>query len=158
METVISEINEREYRRRNLIIYGVEESKTPNDGADRQKILALMTVINPDIGISNISHHRLGKPVNGKPRPLKVRLMDNVDINQLLKNFGRRKYSDSVEQLRNISISRDKTLTERQYVNKLREELNTRISAGESDLSIKYVSGIPKIVNKPSKNESKKVN
>lgn len=55
--------------------------------------------------------------------------------------------------LSKISYTRDRTPAERKYLVDLRSLFKDRLESGETDLTIKYISGIPKIVNKESKNE-----
>lgn len=39
-------------------------------------------------------------------------------------------------------------------MNKLRDELNTRISNGEKDLTIKYIKGVPTILSNDSRSRN----
>lgn len=48
----------------------------------------------------------------------------------------------------NIKISDDKTPSQREYLNNVRLALKRRIDAGEQDLTIRYIKGVPTIVTK----------
>lgn len=67
---------------------------------------------------------------------------------KLLKRFSAEELAEAVDRFSEISISRDKTL----LLNELRQTLDRRTKAGESNLIIKYVNGTPKIVNNNPKN------
>lgn len=51
-------------------------------------------------------------------------------------------------ELRGVSLAHDRTLKERQHLAELREVLQTRVDAGEANLTIRYINGTPKIVKK----------
>ncbi|WP_219823849.1 hypothetical protein, partial [Enterobacter cloacae complex sp. CH23B] len=47
-----------------------------------------------------------------------------------------------------LYIKDDSTLKQREYLSKLRDELNSRLDRGEKDLTIKFIKGIPSIISK----------
>jgi len=47
-----------------------------------------------------------------------------------------------------ISLSSDRTQYQRDHMKKLREELASRISKGEIDLTITFIRGVPTIIQK----------
>jgi len=47
----------------------------------------------------------------------------------------------------NISIVKDRTLTERRYIKEVYSEFQNLVNAGATDIKILYSNGIPKIVN-----------
>lgn len=53
--------------------------------------------------------------------------------------------------LDNIKIYSDQTVCQRKHLERLKEELKTRIAKGESDLLIRYVKDIPRIVKSDEK-------
>jgi hypothetical protein len=90
---------------------------------------------------------RLGRNKTNKPRPLLLSLSSESEVLESLKRFNEKKASGG-NSLQSLSISRDRTEMERSFLHSVRAELKTRVDAGEFDLTIKYVKGIPTIVSK----------
>ena len=84
---------------------------------------------------------RFGKSLNGKPRPLKVVFVNETDASIVLKNA-------SEFAKKNITVKNYMTVEQRRYLETVRSDLNRRILAGKTDLTIKYVDKIPTIVSK----------
>ena len=91
---------------------------------------------------SAISAFRFPKSLDNKPRPLKVTFDDESVALSVLRNA-------STFAKKNITVKNDLTLNQRQYHESVRADLNKRISEGESNLTIRYVDNIPKIVPQP---------
>ncbi|KAE9531663.1 hypothetical protein AGLY_010869 [Aphis glycines] len=89
--------------------------------------------------------YRAGKNVNTKPRLLKVVLVSHDDLNRVIVPFLYLRIT-SPERFTNISISRDRTLLERQSIRGIYNELRTRQDYGESNITIRYTNGFPQIV------------
>lgn len=49
---------------------------------------------------------------------------------------------------KNIFINADLTPNQRMHFNNTRDELKRRLANGEKDLTIKYIQGVPKIIQK----------
>lgn len=149
IDTITSEIEERNRRRNNVIVFNVEESaeedreKSLND--DRKRIYNLLRVADQALTIADMKCFRLGKKDRNKPRPVKVILNNQSHVSELMKN--RTKIQGS------IKIFRDQTVIQRNLFLKLKDELNTRTRKGEKNLYIKFVKGAPRIfTNGDSKN------
>ena len=81
------------------------------------------------------------KSIGGKPLPLKLTFSNRHDALLVL-----RKETEFAK--RNIILKNDLTRNQYLYLKSLQAELNTRISEGENNLTIKYLDGIPTIVPK----------
>lgn len=92
----------------------------------------------PDI----ISFFRLGKS-GKKDRPIKLVFTDVGNAMKLLKHFSAEELAQADDRFSEILISRDRTQKERLLLNEL--TLDRRTKAGESNLTITYVNGIPKL-------------
>lgn len=53
-----------------------------------------------------------------------------------------------------LKIKSDETFAQREYLAHLKKELQRRVEDGETTLTIKYVKGVPKIINKSNENEN----
>lgn len=147
MESVLGELAERKKRSANVIMFGVGECQllTGDDARDKevrikhdksqvQQVLAGVT--NFEAPVATI---RLGKPNrNGSPRPLKVIFANKKAAITVLKNSGKLP--------NNVSAKNYLTPYQREFLKKLRDDLEKRIENGEPDLTIKYVNNTPKIV------------
>lgn len=126
-------------RSHNLIIGYLPECQN-----DDQRIKAIITSIDPTSSQSMLSFRRLTSKNNsaGKPRLIKV-VFNNI---MTPKNILRNKSALLSTEFKSITIRDDKTPEEICFLNSLREQLKTRKSAGEVDITIKYIKGVPSIV------------
>lgn len=156
-ETVISEMNDRSRRAANVIIYNLRESTSSTvknrQDHDLNHISNLNTALNTNLPLERVRTLRLGKPVRGKNRPLKVIFQSPSDARMFNNGFSQELVSAANDDYANVSIGRDRTPKERQYLQKVRQELEERKKKGETSLTIKYTHGIPAIVKGLSKNE-----
>lgn len=83
---------------------------------------------------------RVGRKISSKPRPLKVVLQSKEMALNLVSIFNSHKRTQSVP-ANSISISRDRTLLERQEIRRVYTELENRKKNGEHNISIKYSRG-----------------
>lgn len=148
MPQLIQELADRERCSRNIIVHGLQESPA-NDPTVRiasdTKLLA--DTIQPcNLSLPSDSKlFRLGHKVRGKPRPLKIILSSKeVALNFLtVFNTYKRTLSPPTD---TISISRDRTLLERQEIRRVYNELDDRRKKGDHNVSIRYRSGVPFLV------------
>lgn len=114
----------------------------PNDSnnSDTSTVDRIFTKL--ALNIKPITYQQLGK-FDGKIRPLKITLNSASDVFKIL---GSSKKLKSDEIFNEVRITSDKTPKQSLYFQNLRNELNTRRSNGESNLTIKYVKGIPSII------------
>lgn len=152
-ESVIKEVNDRSQRALNAIIYGIPESTSNNVHSriehDKNSVNAILHSSNID-NVQVVKVTRLGKQLSEKPRPLRVTFANSMEVSGFFKRFN----VDSVKDIfadSAIGISRDRTVMERSHLKELRVTLDDRKKAGESDITIKYLNGVPRIV-KQSKN------
>jgi hypothetical protein len=139
---VLQEVNEREIRARNVIMYDIPESNAEEAGQriqyDKEEAAKIIKSIT-DVPTDKIKVFRLGRvqPGQVKSRPLKVILQRREHALQILK---------SKKKLNKPNIKGDLTKAERDHLKCLRDELKGRQDRGEGDITIKYVRGCPKIV------------
>lgn len=148
-EFIINEINERNKRASNLILYNINESDSTQSDLRithdlNQVNIVIKSILNNATTLpSPVKVIRLGRSQSNKPRPLKVVFNSVSDVFDILKN----KRNLSIDHP-NVSVSSDRTQIQRDYMQKLREQLTTRSSNGENGLTIKFIKGVPKIINK----------
>jgi hypothetical protein len=144
-EELITEMTERNLRAKNIIVIGIPESISNAAPErleyDKREVTKIIKAV--DEACSEPERTiRLGKHKPGISRPLKVCFQAEITAKKILRN-------KNAVNLDNIKIYSDQTVSQRIYLKNLKEELNTRIANGESDLLIKYVKDIPRII-KPS--------
>lgn len=123
----------------NIILFNVPESATQSITDDKNTISNIFQQIN--VLVNPINCLRLGK-LSNKCRPIRATLPNQHDVFDVLKN--KRKLGN-LTNLKNISISSDKTLLQRKQLKNLIDELNARKNSGETNLFIKYINGLPTI-------------
>lgn len=146
-EEVVHEVAERQRRKKNIIIYGLKESTDKNTYKEDDK-LATIEILNhllADQDFSFINPIRLGKYVSdtNKKRPIKVTLQDEHMPHNILHLAMKLR---EVDHFKMINISLDRTPRQIRLHTSCKKELETRLSQGESNLKIKYINGIPKII------------
>jgi len=85
--------------------------------------------------------NRLGRK-STKPRPLKITLQDASDVFVILKNKHKLRSTPNYSSIR---ISPDRTHMQRDQLRNVYAKLEERKSAGETDLIVKFLKGIPTI-------------
>ncbi|CAG5012760.1 unnamed protein product [Parnassius apollo] len=140
---VIAEIRERERRACNILIAGTKESEA-EDVQIRQKhdenvVNNIIRNLNDEISPSDVLKIiRLGKRETGKTRLLKVVFKSRWVAVKALQN--KQKLSKPLQ------IYCDQTPKQGEALQALRTELLARQEKGETDITIKYVKGEPKII------------
>lgn len=147
-EDIIAEINERELRSKNIVISGIPEPTSLNKdqriSMDKQEVVNLLKSIDNDYPEPE-KIMRLGKYDINKTRPIKAYFKSHEIAKSILRNQNNSKRD-------NIKIYSDQTPKQRTFLQNLKEELNRRSLIEHKNLTIKYINGIPKIMEKPSKN------
>lgn len=148
-EDIVHELEERQARKKNIIVVGLPEqsstvSRERRVQSDLERVSTILAHVSADSAVV-ASVHRLGKfnPNNSKPRLLKVELSDEKHVKDLLMKSKCLKNSD---EYKHIVLFSDKTPRQLEYYRDLKAKLVERISSGETDIGIKYIKGIPKIV------------
>lgn len=142
LDALHAEMRDRAARENNLIFLGLAEKTPQLDREQVEEMLASFVGVfdgGQPLGITAVS--RVGKRRQNIPRPVKVCFADKRVSIVVLKNkrkLDRTKYPA-------VIIRADLTLEQRRRLAELRAELKTRISNGETDITIKYVKGQPSI-------------
>uniref|UniRef100_A0A8D8UZB1 Uncharacterized protein n=1 Tax=Cacopsylla melanoneura TaxID=428564 RepID=A0A8D8UZB1_9HEMI len=140
MDSVIHEMEERDRRAKNIIIYDIEENDSEDTNVrvnhDTQAVANLLTSL--DSGDQNhVKVRRLGKKSNeSKPRPLLVTLDSRMVAVSILKNARLKRMK---------SIKNDLTLMQREKLESLRNKLKSKHENGEMNWTIKYTNGSPQL-------------
>lgn len=148
-EEIIQEINERNVRKRNVVVFGLPENSNLSS-ADRKvrdlnAVTNVLRYLSPTYDTSNINQFRLGKfdATKTSARPIKIILNDEQLVHELIRNAKQLQNHDT---LSGVRISLDRTPRQLEYYRSLKNEMNMRTANGESNLQIKHVRGIPKII------------
>lgn len=140
-ESVVQEFQERCSREKNVIITGIEEPKLDNPErrreSDMTEVLNITKTLLPNCP-NPVKVMRLGKYDSNKNRPIKVSFESNTISRKILQN------KDKVD--KKYKIYYDQTPKQQQFLKDLQAEIKKRLENGEKDLIIKYIKGIPKII------------
>lgn len=153
IEATIAEFNERLRRSKNIMIYNLAESASNDAGRrmshDLDMIQKLLTPLHPTLAFDKLKAFRVGKKLAGKSRPLKVILSNVSEASNIVGKFSAEAAAEIDPSFSSVKMSRDRTPRETLHLRSLNSELNERISRGEKDLTIKYISNVPQIVKTP---------
>ena len=118
-----------------MVIFNIPEKSTIDQESDEQVFLNIMKdEFNLVPRIESV--RRLGRPSNDKSRPLLIKINDEGNNTRQLIIRRVKELRQSIH-WNNIFIVPDQTPNERELGKKLREELKTRRSAGETNLTIR---------------------
>lgn len=149
-ENIVNELQDRYQREKNIVIVGVPEPKGENQKerstADTREIIKIIKSTF-DKCPEPLKIFRLGKYMNEKCRPIKVIFSTQETAKTILRNRSNLKENS-------VKIYSDQTPYQQKVIKILKEELQRRSQNGEENLTIKYINGTPKIIQKPSKNSS----
>lgn len=149
LESVASELNDREYRSCNVILFNVPES-TDRSNADRKnydraKVVSVLSAVN--LSANDLkTFYRLGNQSKNNKRPIKVVLANKELALKVLKELDVKVLTGVDPYMAELSLARDRTPLEIKHLNDLRTELAHRIQNGEKNITIKYVNGVPMII------------
>lgn len=141
---IISELIDRQNRMKNTLLFNLPESSDSNNQS--QDINIVQDVLKYlDLKTSPTQIFRLGKLSSDstKPRPLKLCFSNQQDVFDIFSSQHKLKSNSSWKDIR---FSSDRTKQQQAHMSELRQELLRRRTEGESDLIIKYIKGIPKII------------
>lgn len=143
----MKENNEKERKKDNLMIYNIPEAEEKGlAGEDRKEkdIEVCQKIFVDEVkveGVKIVNTYRLGKQrSDDKPRPLLVKLEETRIKWEILKN-GKNLRNSTMENMKKIFISPDKTLKERERERELRDALREKRDKGENDWCINYKEG-----------------
>lgn len=147
---LIVEINEKSFRQKNFVIFGLPESN-PNSIDDVTQITNLFSKCVKPVSCANLKTYRLGVFVQNqaRPRPIKILCQSPEQARNLWSSFILTKKDNTHSvQLKNLRNTWDLTKLQLQALEKRRTELNRRLSEGETNLVIAYRRGVPLIQSK----------
>nr|CAI5822610.1 unnamed protein product [Callosobruchus analis] len=147
-EDIIQEISDRNSRKGNLILFGVPEDSRLSDNQrkaqDTEQVKNILNVLGDNISSDTVNLVRLGRTVdNSKPRPIKVKLGDENCVHRCIKGVPKLRRH---ERYSRVTVAFDRTPRQVEHYKKLKQEIDNRSANGETGLKIKYVRGVPKIV------------
>lgn len=142
---VLTEMQDRCIRARNVIVYHIEESKSQVSAEridhDRAQFVSVWEAMALD-NIPDFKVFRIGRP-GQKPRPIKIVFPSESHVKECLRN--KRRLIDN-----NINIKPDLTPTQRDTMKRLYNDINSRKEKGETDLVIRYKNGNPYVIKNKS--------
>ena len=149
-EDVIQEITERQKRKYNIIVFGAAEhaanlTKEQRQEEDKAIICDILNETIPSVQTTDLVPKRLGRfsDLNPRPRPIKVTLSNESDVQRIIRNAKKLKGNDK---FKDMSVSLDRTPRQLAYYKKVKQELTERTNRGETNLRIRYINDVPKII------------
>jgi hypothetical protein len=141
-------MDERKLRAKNVILYNIPEcqsnSSTVRIAEDLTKVKSAIQDTNTDLVVEEVKVYRLGVLKENKVRPIKIEFKDASLAREIL--------AKRVKFRNGVKANNDLTFLQRNQLMDLRKELETRISAGETNITIKYINSVPKIISTIPKN------
>jgi len=101
-------------------------------------VKSVLDTLSPNLGTAALT--RLGRK-SDKPRPIKVTLLEVHDIFSVLKN----KHKLRTSNFNSFRITPDRTTMQRNQLREVLSKLEQRKAAGEANIIMKFVKGIPTI-------------
>lgn len=145
-ENIVSELQDRAQREKNIILVGLKEplSSVRLERIKMEKIAVTQVLTKCYPGCPDpVKIIRLGKYNSEKHRPLKVCFENTITRTQILRNKS---------MIPDIKVYADQTPLQQEHFKELRLLLQKRQLEGESDIGIKYHNGVPKIMKLHQKN------
>lgn len=143
LEPAVQELQERERRAANILLFGVKESSAATREArieqESKTVEGILQKIDADVA-KEVKVTRLGRYDEQKVRPIKVTFPTKSDALSVLKKKSKLGDEGSVY------IKSDQTVCQRKYLKTVIAELENRTKQGEQDLKIRYISNVPRIV------------
>jgi len=140
---ILNELTVRQSRAQNIILYNLPENlnntQNPISDGDSLKLIFKEMKVN----YNPINFNRLGKP-SDRTRPLKITLADTKSVLETLRAQSTLRHSPDFKDIR---FSSDRTIKQREQMTLLRKELESRREKGETNIIIKYIKGVPQIIN-----------
>lgn len=140
-EAFFHEVNDRISRSRNVMFYKIDESSSQDLSEriiqDKSAIRNILSLI--EISAEATKVIRVGRVKAGSRRPIKAIFPDSFVVQDILK---KKKFLFS----KGYSVSADTTQRQRDLYKTVREELQSRKQKGESDITIKYSKGVPRVI------------
>ena len=135
-EELLQEIEQRNYRRSNIIITGIPEQTngSVNERNDKDKDFILDLFRRLDVKLPTTPNlHRLGNPRSHRPRSIRVCGLESSTKIKILQKSRNLKNDQG---FRSIFINADLTPKQQLKAKELRDELKSRRAAGERDIVV----------------------
>ncbi|KAF0739497.1 Uncharacterized protein FWK35_00025852 [Aphis craccivora] len=149
LSQMLQEVSQRELCAHNALVYGLSESSSTSapqrisdDKIALENTLGQYSSIIPK---STMKHVRLGRVRQDYIRPLKIIFQSKDEPINFIRGFTDAKLGGAMFPT-NFRIFRDKTVYERGLLRSCHSELDHRAESGEAGLRIRYVNGVPKII------------
>lgn len=131
---------ERSIRANNVVLFNIVEK----DGvSDVEKVNDALAIIDPSLVALPENIFRIGKKDGSKCRPIRVRFKYPEQARLCLRKKSSLMASDEFSR---VAIQDDKTPSQLNFLQELRNDLKTRLDSGETNLTIKYKNRVPQIV------------
>lgn len=146
-EEIVAEINDRNSKKSNIILFGVPEpnQNLPSDTrleSDKASVVDLLNLVLPNESFEHVKPIRLGKYDIHQNRIIKVPLNNEHIVQNVIRNASRLRNSPKYK---TISVSFDRTRRQIEHYKKIKSEMLERNKNGDK-CKIKYISGVPRIV------------
>lgn len=141
---LMEEVNEREIRSKNVLIFNLPESSKPTKDERREDdALRSSNIITTcsNVNLNILQVHRLGRYNASIKRPIKIILESRADVIKILQN-------KSKINIGNVKIGPDQTKMQQNHFKDLVKQINELRTKGVTNKIIKYINGIPRIVTK----------
>ena len=128
---ILDEVEDREKRRNNVIVFGVEEREQGSLEERREHDIDVVNEVLDSLGFGDVvlnNVHRLGRTSSGKFRPLKVPLVNYSVKASVLQKSRLLKQNDK---FKNVYITNDRTKLQQSEWSELRAERDRRKQDGE---------------------------
>ncbi|KAG5877732.1 hypothetical protein JTB14_000710 [Gonioctena quinquepunctata] len=103
----------------------------------------IMKSVCPEVNLNNLEVFRVGKKNSERSRPIKAVLPSHKEVRSVF--F---KAKEVFKKYHTIALGFDKTLKQIAEYKELKSEMD-RIGMGESNLKIKYIEDVPRIITVP---------
>ncbi|CAH1973225.1 unnamed protein product, partial [Acanthoscelides obtectus] len=141
-EQVVQEIQERNIRKNNVIIFGLPEQNDRNE--EKGLVSDMLNLVNIDSAPPGTKHFRTGKTsTTNRPRPVKLIMNCKSKVKMVFKSLKPIKENQT---FKDIGIVNDRTPMQMNQYNKIKKEFEERRQNGESDIQIKCFEDVRKIV------------
>lgn len=139
---IVKESHDRLSKENNLIIFNVSDNISEETSDTINLTNEIFQELSSPILVSRAK--RIGTPGN-RPRPILIQLNSRYDVFSILRIKSKIRSST---RWKNISISMDMTEIQRNNMKSLRSQLKAKRDSGDTSWFIKYISGIPKLLQK----------
>lgn len=103
---------------------------------DKRRVLELITKVNAPV-TAIVQCYRLGKVSESRNRPIRVILTSSSIAHYVVTKYKPQK---------SIYINKDLTKMQQNRAYLIRQEFKSKLENGETNIQLKYVNGVPKIV------------